>query len=432
MNSENTKKLLNLIEQGTSPFHTVQAACEQLKEAGFLQLHFNQKWGLDIGGKYYTVYHDSSLIAFTIGEKFNFSGDFRVAAAHTDFPCLRIKSNPDMSVEKYAQINVEIYGGAILNTWLDRPLSVAGRVALRSDNVFKPRMRYIDIKKPVFIIPNLAIHMNREINKGIELNKQTDMLPLAGMISEELKKENYFLSFLAKELDVPMEDILDFELSVYNKDPGEVVGIYDEFISAPRLDNITSVQALLTGITTGNRQRGINIAALFDHEEIGSKTKQGAGSMLLSIVLEKIYLSFGRSRMDYIESMADSILLSVDVAHALHPNQPGKSDPTNKCVLNEGICIKETSSQAYATDSEAVAIIMQICESKNIPYQKFANRSDGTSGGTLGSIASTLFPVRTIDIGIPLLAMHSSRELMGREDQENLVKLVEAYFTLEM
>lgn len=430
-NSENVKKLLDLIEQGTSPFHTVLASAKVLEEEGFEKLELGQKWGLDNGGRYYTIYNDSSLIAFTIGKKFNFGDDFRVAAAHTDFPCLRIKANPYMSVEKYAQINVEIYGGAILNTWLDRPLSIAGRVALKSKTIFEPEMRYIDIRKPVLIIPNLAIHMNKEINKGIELNKQTDMLPIAGMIKEGLEKENYFISFLAEELGVSAEDILDFELSVYNKDLGEVIGIHNEFISAPRLDNITSVQALLAGIIKGGRERGINVAALFDHEEIGSKTKQGAGSMLLSLVLERIYLAFGRSRMDYMESLTDSILLSVDVAHALHPNQAGKSDPTNKCVLNGGVCIKEASSQAYATDSQAVAIIQQICEFMNISYQKFVNRSDGTSGGTLGSIASTLFPVKTIDIGVPLLAMHSSRELMGRDDQEGLVKLVEAFFALE-
>ena len=353
----------------------------------------------------------------------------RIAAAHTDFPCLRIKPSCDVVTNRYAQVNIEVYGGAILNTWLDRPLGVAGRVAVRGNDPFVPEMKYFASEKNLLTIPNLAIHMNREVNKGVELNKQIDMIPVAGLLAEEEKNADYFLSFLAKELSVAKEDILDFELSVYCKEQPEYVGVADDFISSPRLDNLTSCAALVSGILDAERKDGINLIALFDHEEIGSRSKQGAGSILLHDMLLRILAECGAKESAQ-ELLYQSMLLSVDVAHGLHPNQAGKMDITNKPVLGSGFCIKEACSQSYATDCEAIAIIQQICDLKKIPYQKFVNRSDMAGGGTLGSIASALLPVKTVDIGIPLLAMHSARELMGAADQEALTELVTAYFSL--
>ena len=353
----------------------------------------------------------------------------RIAAAHTDFPCLRIKPSCDVVTNRYAQVNIEVYGGAILNTWLDRPLGVAGRVAVRGNDPFVPEMKYFASEKNLLTIPNLAIHMNREVNKGVELNKQIDMIPVAGLLAEEEKNADYFLSFLAKELSVAKEDILDFELSVYCKEQPEYVGVADDFISSPRLDNLTSCAALVSGILDAERKDGINLIALFDHEEIGSRSKQGAGSILLHDMLLRILAECGAKESAQ-ELLYQSMLLSVDVAHGLHPNQAGKMDITNKPVLGSGFCIKEACSQSYATDCEAIAIIQQICDLKKIPYQKFVNRSDMAGGGTLGSIASALLPVKTVDIGIPLLAMHSARELMGAADQEALTELVTAYFLL--
>lgn len=427
---EHAEKLLHLVEEGTSPFHVTASVERQLLEAGFQELRMQQDWGLDNGGKYYVVYNGSSLAAFTIGRKFSFGDAFRIGAAHTDFPGLRIKPSPEILQDGYRQLNVEVYGGAILNTWLDRPLSAAGRAALRSRDIFHPEIRYVDLKVPFLTIPNLAIHLNRDMNKGVELNKQKDMIPVLGLEGEE-KKEDFFLEYLAAQLQVEKEEILDYELGLYNTDPGSFLGMNGEFISAPRLDNLTSVQALTTALTEGSRDRGVNVAVFFDHEEIGSKTKQGAGSVFLSSVLERILLSYGRSRERFLETFAESMLLSVDVGHALHPNKADKNDPTNKNVLGHGICIKESSIQSYATDSEAVAVIQQICDAEQIPYQKFVNRSDGTSGSTLGSIASSFLPVKTVDIGVPLLAMHSSRELMGTADQESLVRAVKAFYSLE-
>lgn len=425
------EKLLQLTDEGTSPFHVAAAAERQLKAAGFQKLSLGQDWGLENGGKYYLVHNGSSLVAFRLGKKFMFGDTFRIAAAHTDFPGLRIKPRPEIEKNGYRQLNVEVYGGAILNTWLDRPLSVSGRVVLRSDDVFHPEVRLVDFRKPFLTIPNLAIHMNREVNKGVELNRQKDLLPILGLqdLSGKEADRDFFLDCLAKKLRVDKEDILEYELGLYNTDTGDFLGLSEEFISSPRLDNLTSVQAVIQGILEGEREQGVNMAVLFDHEEIGSRTKQGAGSMLLPSVMERILLAFGRGREKFLETYADSMLLSVDVGHAVHPNYSEKCDPTNQDVLGRGICIKESSSQSYATDSEAVGILQQICDARKIPYQKFANRSDVAGGSTLGSIASALLPVKTVDIGVPLLAMHSSRELMGTADQESLVRTVEAFFT---
>ena len=441
-NSNKTKEaenLLSLVSHAVSPFHAVEAVSSQLAAAGFEELRWTEDWKPKKGGKYFVCHHGSSIVAFTVGKGEPLKGQLRIAAAHTDFPCLRIKTNPDMQEEDYASINVEVYGGAILNTWLDRPLSVAGRVALKSDDVLKPKMRLIDIKRPILTIPNLAIHLNKEINKGIELNKQTDMIPIAGMIEKKLneestdkkgKKHTYFMDFLAKELNVASSDILEFELSVYCAEDGCFVGLDEDFVSAPRLDNMTSVQALTTGLLETERLDGINMAAYFDHEEIGSKTKQGAGSLLLSYVIEKLIRALGGSHIDFQTAVTEGMLLSTDVGHGLHPNQIKKYDPVNKSSLNSGVCLKEAAGQSYATDAEGVAIVEQMLLSEQIPYKKFVNRSDGTSGSTLGSIASTLLPMLVIEVGVPLLAMHSARELIGSRDQKALTDLLRCFYRI--
>ena len=422
---DDAEKLLQLTEEGTSPFHVTASVERQLQKAGFQKIELGENWKLEKGGRYYLPHHGSSLLAFTIGKDYRNGDGFRIAAAHTDFPGLRIKPAPEVKKSGYRKLNVEIYGGAILNTWLDRPLSASGRVALRSDDVFHPRMCLVDFKKPFLTIPNLAIHMNREVNKGVELNRQTDMLPVFGLEDSE-----EFLTRLAKQLQVDREDILEYELGLYNTDTGDYLGLAEEFISSPRLDNLTSVQAITTAMIEGGRERGINVAAYFDHEEIGSRTKQGAGSTLLSAVLERILLSLTENRAEFLETYGDSMLLSVDVAHGIHPNHTDKHDPTNQNVLGKGVCIKEACTQSYATDSEAVAIVQQICESRGISYQKFVNRSDIAGGSTLGSIASSVLPIRTVDIGVPLLAMHSGRELMGTADQESLRQLIQGFYSI--
>lgn len=420
-------KLISTINVSTCAFTAADEAMRNLEQAGFNELKLNEEWIVDRGNGYFINVYDSSVLAFKIGKEFE-RGMVRVAAAHTDHPCMYIKPHPEMTTKGYGKINIEVYGGPILNTWLDRPLSVAGKVAIKSDNPFKPVVKIVDLKKPVFIIPNLAIHMNREVNKGVELNKQNDMAPLAAIFEEEMNKDDFFMKYLAKHLQVELSDILDFELYVYNADKAERVGLNDEFISAPRLDNITSVMACVEGITKSVRDDGLNIIALFDNEEIGSRTKQGADSNLFGFVVEKLYKALGYKREDYLNAVINGFLLSIDVAHGLHPNKAEKSDPTNTNMLNDGVVIKRASSQTYATDCESIAMIEMICQDADVPYQKYACRSDGTTGSTLGTIANKYIPMRAVDIGVPILAMHSARELMGVRDQAYLERLVRAYF----
>lgn len=426
-----TEILFDLLKQGVSPVQAVRACEKRLASAGFSRIDYGDEWNLKPGGRYYVEHHNTTLFAFTAGREWKETKapQIRIAAAHTDFPCLRVKPSADVVSNDYAQVNIEVYGAAILNTWLDRPLGVAGRVAVRGENPFAPEIREFVSDKNLLTIPNLAIHMNREVNKGVELNKQVDMLPVLALSQGEENRADHFLAFLAEELSVKKEDILDFELTVYCKEEPQYIGLHDDFISSPRLDNLNSCSALVSAIIDAKRSEGVNLIALFDHEEIGSCTKQGAGSILLHDMLLRILKALGREETAE-RDLYQSMILSVDVAHGLHPNQAGKMDITNRPVLGRGVCIKESSSQSYATDCEAVAVIQQICEAKGIPYQKFVNRSDMPGGRTLGSIASALLPVKTVDIGTPLLAMHSARELMGRADQQALKDLAEAYFSL--
>ncbi len=422
-------RLFTLLEQATSPFHTIQATKEQLAQAGFMSLRMKDNWNLARGGRYYVEHHGTTLFAFTIGENFVAEDGFRVAASHSDFPGFRIKPNAEMEKDGYLQLNTETYGGAILSSWLDRPLSVAGRVVLKTDDVWKPEVRLIDLKKPVLMIPNLAIHFNRDVNKGVELRKQVEMLPIYGTASEELTKEA-FLEYIADALDVEVADILDYELTIYNTDTPDFVGLKDEFVSAPRLDNLTSTQALIDSITESHRDVGLNIMAVYDHEEVGSRSKQGAASTLLHTLLEKIYVSLGYTSVDLTNAMENSFFMSVDVSHAYHPNYSAKHDLTNRHIMNHGFAIKEACSQSYATDSEAIGVVQQICEQEGIAYQKFVNHSDSTGGGTLGAISSAMLPVRTVDMGVPIWAMHSARETMGVKDYESLVDYLTAYYCL--
>lgn len=422
-------KLFTFIEKSTSQFHTVAETKKQLREQGFTELCWKEDWELQKGGKYVLDYYGASVFAFTIGENFQAKDGARIAAAHGDFPGFRLKPNAGMDVGGYLQLNTETYGGANLASWLDRPLSVAGRVVIKSDDVFKPEIRLVDLEKPVLIIPNLAIHFNREMNKGVELRKQVEMLPIYGTSSEEVTKEA-FLEYVAKALGVEASDILDYELHIYNADKPSYVGINDEFISSPRLDNLSSAQALVEGITQGTRERGLNMIAIFDHEEVGSRSKQGAASMIFPHLLERIYVSLGMTKLQFQSALTESLMMSVDASHAYHPNYAAKYDLTNRHVMNKGFAIKEACAQSYATDSEAIGIVQQICEKEDIAYQKFVNHSDSAGGGTLGAIASALLPIRTVDMGVPLFAMHSSRETMGARDYESLIQFLISYYSL--
>lgn len=430
MEHNNSHELIHFIKEATSPYHVVKTSVSILEDAGFEKLNITKEWNLEKGKSYYTVPYGSALFAFKIPDNLD-NSNFRIAAAHTDHPCLRIKPVAEIYEGDYLRIDTGIYGGPILNTWLDRPLSIAGNVSLKSDDVFHPKMELVDFKRPLLTIPNLAIHMNSAVNKGLELNKQKDMIPLAGIVNEELNKKNYFIKYLARELKVEPEEILDFDLYVYNAESGQIIGMNDEFISSPRLDNLTSVFACVKGIIDSSRENGINVIALFDNEEIGSLTKQGADSNLLTIILNKIFESFHMSQSAFYESIMRSFFLSADVGHCLHPNMPEKSDPVNKNILNDGFLIKIDINHKYASDAESIGIIQQICMADNIKYQKFINRSDIPGGSTLGAMASAKLPMNAVDVGVPILAMHSARELMGVNDQESLNSLMHSFFTVK-
>lgn len=427
------QELLEFIGRSTSPYHTVDGAKDFLREKGFEELSLEQPWSLTGEGSYYVDVFNSTLIAFHIGS--DLRTKLRIGAAHTDFPGIRIKPAPLICENGYGKLNIETYGGLILNTWLDRPLSAAGKVVLRGDDPFTPRPFLVDLERPLVTIPNLAIHMNRQMNDGVMLNKQKDMLPLfAALIDiENVSKEEIKTLWertLAEFIGCEAEDILSYELNLYPVEAGCAFGFGNEFISSPRLDNLTSVKACLEGISAAAAENsdGLQLAALFDNEEVGSRTKQGAGSLVLPQVIERIYGACGYSLEECRADVAGGFMLSADVAHAFHPNHPEKNDLTNKPLLNKGVVLKMACSQSYAGDAEAVAIVSELCREGSIPWQLYVNRSDIPGGSTLGSIASALLPIRTMDIGVPLLAMHSARETMGSLDQLYIEKLLSDFF----
>lgn len=423
--SNTPQSMLQFIQHAVSPYHTVQSSMQALETAHFSPLVWGMPWHLLPNHAYYVPIYGSTLIAFTVGA--DPRRHLRIATAHTDFPCLRVKPAAAMTTHTYGKLNTEIYGGMIRESWLDRPLSLAGKIALRGSDPFHPVVRLFDARRPLLTIPRLAIHMNPKTNDGIALNPQKDMLPL--MTLDGRQPASFFTDFLAASCQCPPEDILSYELTVYPTEEGCLMGWHDEFISSPRLDNLTSVYACLTGLTAPASPEGIHVIALFDNEEVGSHTKQGAASQILPQVLTAIYEALGYTAAQCREAESQALILSIDVAHALHPNVPEKCDPTNMPILGQGIAIKTACSQSYAGDAEAVAILTALCQEAHVPYQYFVNRSDMRGGSTLGSLLSAQLPVRTIDIGIPILAMHSARELMGTADQQALQQLTAAFFT---
>lgn len=422
------KQLEELIAASVSPYHCIQAAAKRLTAGEFKELPLAESWELKQGGSYYINAFDSTLIAFTVGDELTAVPQLKLAASHTDWPCLKVKPSPEVTALEYGKLNVEVYGGPLLGTWFDRPLSMAGKVSVTGDTLMNPRTIFVDFSRPLLTIPNLAIHMNRNANEGFALNAQVDMLPLIARITDELNKESFFIDALAKEAGVKKEDILDYEIYIYNYESGTTLGLQNEFYSAPRLDNITSVSACLSGILFDTHESGIHAIALYDNEEIGSHTKQGAASALTEHILEKIYASLGYTRTDFLNALLSGFLLSMDVAHAIHPNHGEKCDIKNQIMMGDGVAIKLAASQAYATDATSTGVIEGICRAFDIPYKKFSNRSDVKGGSTLGSISSALLTMRTVDVGVPMLAMHSARELMGVKDQEALVRLAEEFF----
>ena len=417
------EELIDFIDAAGSPYHVVEKCNELLGPVPLFE-----KKGLHEGQIYcFPLYH-TGIVFVAIGKNAR-KAPLRIACAHTDFPCLRIKPNPIIREHGYGKLNVEVYGGLIRNTWMDRPLSIAGAVALRGKHPFTPKLQLVDVRRPLMIVPNLAIHMNRKVNEGVELKPQKDLLPLFfqnGDGDEDDTKK--LLVLLAEELGVSAEDILSYDLNAYPYERGCLLGCDNAFLSAPRLDNLSSVKACVDALHAWNGE-GIRIVALFDNEEVGSRTKQGAGSTALAILLERVCWKMGLDREEYLKKVMEGFCLSVDVAHALHPNAPEKADPTNQPMLGGGTVLKVAANQSYAGDPEAFAVIAGLCEREGIPYQVFTNHSDAAGGATLGSILSAQLPMRTMDIGVPILGMHSARETMGACDQFILTRLLTSFFS---
>jgi len=425
------KSLIEFIDKSPTSFHATKNVEEELINSGFKKINLQDKWNLEKEGKYYIIKNNSAIIGFQIGNGEIEEDGFKIVGAHTDAPTFKIKPNPEMTVEnKYLKLNTEVYGGPIMSTWYDRPLSIAGRVSIKTDNPLRPKELLIDMEKPMLIIPNLAIHMNRSVNDGVKINPQIETLPLLSNINDKFEKENFIVELIAEKLHVEIEDILDFELFLYGVEKGSLVGFNEEFISVGRLDDLAMVHAGLNGIIESKASKATNILVCFDNEEVGSGTKQGAASPMLRTVLERIALAMNKDKEDYYRALSNSFIISADQAHALHPNYVDKQDPTNRPVINGGPAIKFAANQAYTTDSFSSAVYEGICKSIDIPVQKYANRSDARGGSTIGPISSSQLDIASVDIGNPILGMHSIRELGGVEDHFNVYKLFKEFYRI--
>lgn len=423
------QELIDFIHESPSPFHVVENMSLLLDQAGFQHIDLKDAWELKKGGKYYTTRNGSALFAFIIGTGNPETQGFRIISAHSDSPGFKIKPSPEIVVENhFIKLNTEVYGGPILMSWLDRPLTIAGRVILKSKNPFVPNQKLINFKRPLVVIPNLAIHLNRSINEGVELNKQKDMLPLLGIINDQLEKENYLLKLIAEELKTPIDDILDFDLSLAETDKGCLFGANNEFISSAKLDDLAMVHAGLTALLNSSSAQTTKFLCIFDNEEVGSLSKQGAGAPILKHILERIFEKLGKSKEDYQRAIYQSFMISADMAHSVHPNSPEKHDPIVHPLINKGPVIKIHAGQKYTTDADSSAVYEQICKMAGVPVQQFVNRSDMLGGSTLGNISTGHVDIRTVDMGNPMLAMHSMRETAGVLDHSYAIRSFEMFY----
>ena len=418
-----SQQLLEFIENSPTCFHAVQAMTDILSAEGFTELKENQKWHIENGGRYFVTRNGSSLSAFTV--PFQEMKGMHIIASHSDSPSFKIKENPELESEgHYIRLNVEGYGGMIRAPWFDRPLSVAGRVIVKDKAQGGFRSILVDIGRDLVMIPNLAIHMDRQINDSCKYNIQKDMLPIYG----DLSAKGTFMKLIADTAGVPEEEILGHDLFLYNRQKGTVWGASGEFLSCSRLDDLQCAFASLKGFLAGKRQEYLAVHCVLDNEEVGSGTKQGAASTFLYDTLTRIHTSLGLSQEDYLIHLADSFMISADNAHAVHPAHTDKADPANRPYINGGIVIKFSASQKYCTDGVSAAIFRDLCQRAGVPVQTFVNRSDMAGGSTLGNISNTQVALNTVDIGLPQLAMHSPYETAGVKDTGYLIRAAEEFF----
>ena len=424
------REVVEFIDESPSTYHVVKNCSDILDENGFERIMPREKWEIKKGGRYFFKKSSSTIIAFTVGENFDVKKGFKIFGAHTDSPCFRIKPNPEMVTENVVRLNTEVYGGPILSTWFDRPLSIAGRVIVKGEDPFFPKTVKIKIDEPLLTIPNLAIHQNREVNNGVKIDKQNDVLPVISLINKNFEKKGYLEKIILEKTGIKKEDIIDFDLYLYATEKGCLLGANEEFMSSSKLDNLASVYTGIIGLVEAEEnQDRINIFAAFDNEEIGSATKQGADSNYLLNTLERISLALGLDRSDFLQMLESSYILSADAAHAAHPAHLGKTDPTNRGKINEGISIKISAKQKYTSDGYSIAVIRQLIEGTEIRIQPFVNESNELGGSTIGPISSTHLDIDGVDLGVPMLAMHSVRELCGIFDVFYLKELAKEFFS---
>lgn len=405
-------KLFEFLNDSPVNFLAVQALEKRLQKAGFLRIEPTEKLPeMKPCTAFYVTKNDSSLYAFRIGTQTLAEAGVHAICAHCDSPTFRIKPNAEMVSEGMIRLNTEVYGGPIMSTWFDRPLSLAGRVIVRGKDAMHPETKLLHVKRPLLQISNLAIHFNRQVNDGVKLSKQKDMLPILGLITEEMERGAVLLNLISEELSIERQDILDFDLYLYDTTAPCTFGLNQEFISAGRLDDLSMVHAALEALLGSNAAPATTqVMAIFDNEETGSQTKQGAGSPFLSSMLNRIVLQQGGNQEDYLRMVEQSFMVSADNAHAWHPNYSEKYDPTNHPVLGGGPVIKFNAAQKYASDALSAAVFASICNEAGVPCQRFVNHSDVAGGSTLGNILASSLPWRGVDMGNAVLAMHSVRE----------------------
>lgn len=418
-----TAALLQFLDQSKNAYFAVNEIQERLTAHGFIRLFEGERWELS-PGKYFVTRDGSSLLAFQIPKR-DYRG-FHIVASHSDSPTFKLKPNEALTAESvYQRLNTERYGGMIYYSWLDRPLSVAGRV-LYSENE-EIRTRLIDIDRDLLVIPSLAIHMEKKLNEGYPFDPQKDLLPLVSM-----NEKGTVRALLSKEAGIAEEDILDADLFLYPRQPAAIFGAENEFLGGARLDDLLCAYGALEGFLSAAPTESAAVYALFHNEEVGSETKQGAASSFLSDTLRRIHTAFARDEEDFLSCLPKSFLLSADNAHAVHPNQPDKADPTNRPKLNHGIVLKYNANQKYTTDAVSGAIVRTLCKKAGVPVQTFTNRSDMAGGSTLGSIAVARLSMNAADIGLPQLAMHSAFETAGTKDVFDLVSLCKALYSVSI
>lgn len=418
------KELLTWIDRSPTCFHAISVMKEVLNEAGAICLSEASKWKLEPGKRYYVTRNDSSIIAFRVGKQLD-RYSFNIVASHSDSPTFKLKENAELEVRgHYTTLDTEGYGGMICSTWLDRPLSLAGRVIVKAGNTFQTKL--VNIDRDLLIIPNVAIHMNREANNGYKYNLQTDLLPL---LEAGTPTKGAIRTLVSEQLGVKPEDIYGLDLFLYNRMKPSILGLNEEFIACPRLDDLQCGFTTLKGFVEGENEKSINVFACFDNEEVGSGTKQGAASTFLKDTLTRINAALGKTEEDFHCALASSFMVSADNAHAVHPNHPEKTDALNCTYMNEGIVIKSCASQSYTSDGMSTAVFKGICEKAGVPVQFFANRSDMRGGGTLGNIQSRTISINCVDIGLAQLAMHSSYEMAGVKDTYYMEEAIRTFYS---